>query len=36
MTKEILAAVDQQYSHGQHVFKAFIKRSIRGKGSQTR
>ncbi len=29
MTKEILAAVDQQYSHGQHVFKAFIKRSIR-------
>lgn len=29
MTKDILAAVDQQYSHGQHVFKAFIKRSIR-------
>ncbi|MFN2190271.1 MAG: ParA family protein [Candidatus Promineifilaceae bacterium] len=29
MTKEILAAVDQQYSHGQYVFKAFIKRSVR-------
>ncbi len=29
MTKEILAAVNQQYSHGQHVFKAFIKRSVR-------
>jgi len=29
MTKEILAAVEQQYSHGQYVFKAFIKRSIR-------
>ena len=29
MTKDILAAVDQQYSHGQYVFKAFIKRSVR-------
>lgn len=29
MTKEILAAVNEQYSHGQHVFKAFIKRSVR-------
>ena len=29
MTKEILAAVEQQYSHGQYVFKAFIKRSVR-------
>jgi chromosome partitioning protein len=29
MTKDILAAVEQQYSHGQHVFGAFIKRSVR-------
>ena len=29
MTKDILAAVDQQYSHGHYVFKAFIKRSVR-------
>jgi chromosome partitioning protein len=29
MTKDILTAVDQQYSHGHHVFKAFIRRSIR-------
>jgi chromosome partitioning protein len=29
MTKDILAAVEQQYSHGQYVFKAFIKRSVR-------
>ena len=29
MTKDILAAVEQQYSHGQNVFKAFIKRSVR-------
>jgi len=29
MTKEILAAVEQQYSHGQYVFKALIRRSIR-------
>ena len=29
MTKEILAAVEEQYSHGQYVFKAFIKRSVR-------
>lgn len=29
MTKEILAAVENQYSHGQYIFKAFIKRSVR-------
>ena len=29
MTKDILAAVEQQYSHGHYVFKAFIKRSVR-------
>jgi chromosome partitioning protein len=29
MTKDILAAVEQQYSHGQYVFSAFIKRSVR-------
>ncbi|MGB3717875.1 MAG: ParA family protein [Candidatus Promineifilaceae bacterium] len=29
MTKDILAAVEQQYSRGQYVFKAFIKRSVR-------
>lgn len=29
MTKDILAAVENQYSHGQYIFKAFIKRSVR-------
>jgi chromosome partitioning protein len=29
MTKDILAAVESQYSHGQYIFKAFIKRSVR-------